>query len=1053
MIDWSTQEPFGRHWPAQVVWQDLTEPRAWPSVMDVVVDGGPSEQGQLICGQLDGGRIAYVTDLQPGQLRHYHLNQLQQADTQAVCAQGLLSRDGDGDITIGRQHATPTDPAPGAGLQLAWEDAEPAAAVRALCRADGSWARISNQWQGCDVARRNDEVLADGPVLSRLSQRFTLGDGTSVQLTWEIDVVSKAIRLDIAADRSLDAELVFNLGDVCVPQIAYWRPHSPRAWRGERGSSHNRQIYRIPGGRQSGDEIEIGPFYNWARDAASFWTCWGQETTSSLYVGWVRPSLTHLPDGLRRLRLVSASGSPGQAGQVDLHIPIQRGHFRIALAVTERPGAPEPGTCELDLTGPGNELDALHTRLNGPDLDDLQRMDLESPAASSRGFPRLWLGDSDVPDVRQKLASWPWLHERYVDHVDDEILDSTQRPDLTLRGSPAVLGQDPAGAYLISGDSARAETALSQLTVTLDDMVDMLLDYGPSIDDALGIGIARRWRALILNLDLVLGAEVVSSAERAEILRRLAFIAEVQSTDDAWPANDSGIPRGNQNFHPDVVSVRGLAAALLEDHRRQDAWLGVAVEEMAAFLERYHLPSGACLESATYQLVCLGYALQLHAAAVRRGHGGLVELPVFRHAFEFLAATQTPIDDRCGYRMLPTLGHVTVYAWCQTLQAYFAWAAKATAGTPFSQRMMRAWQRGGGHVVSLHDYRQDNIWSQPLLMLDRELPVAADDDDLKQSRMFEGLGAALRTRHADGSEGFVMAKMGETHGHFDQDEGSFLWYAWGQPLLADFGTQYDPNHHAHPWLHNRISFDHKADEAPRDGKCVAGYLSDGVDYLCGEVVVRSQFFHGEWPDRDPDYDMRQAGDPWDLPTPQRWRRHLLYLHELEVIVLLDEIDSTLPTDWNLQVHADSVCTGDGSAAFVGRFGVDLDVHLLKPSTPKLSVSGYSHLGFDEPRGAKWWWRGARWTAPDGTRMTAMAEQALTLRAHAEPGQPYFAVLAARRRGSPQAQVEAQGEWGVQITTAAGSATVSTEAPFERWAVDVQTPRGKTSTCVEEEWRQ
>jgi len=361
---------------------------------------------------------------------------------------------------------------------------------------------------------------------------------------------------------------------------------------------------------------------------------------------------------------------------------------------------------------------------------------------------------------------------------------------------------------------------------------------------------------------------------------------------------------------------------------------------------------------------------------------------------------------------------------------------------------MRAWRRGGGHVVSLHDYQQNMIWSPPLLLLDRELPEAEDDDDLARSSVFEGLGAVLRAPHGDGSEGYLLAKMGPCHGHFDQDEGSILWYAWGQPVLADFGTQYDPNFHAHPWLHNRISFDHKADAAPRQGRMVAHQFAEGIDYLCGEVKVTHQFFHGEWPDRDPDYDFRQAGDPWALGTEQSWRRHLIYLHDLETVVLLEEIAGTLPTDWNLQVHADSVSTTAGRATFTGRFGVDLDVQLLRPGSPNLTTSGYSHLGFDEPRGAKAWWRSARWTAPPETSMTNMAEQALTLRAHAGPGQPYFAALTARRAAIAPTRFEASGDWGVRIVSDAGEALVTTSASFSRWNVQVTTTAGRRETQIQ-----
>lgn len=93
----------------------------------------------------------------------------------------------------------------------------------------------------------------------------------------------------------------------------------------------------------------------------------------------------------------------------------------------------------------------------------------------------------------------------------------------------------------------------------------------------------------------------------------------------------------------------------------------------------------------------------------------LAALPSLRRSFAFLAATQAPVDARCGHRLLPTIGHVTVHHWCQGLQAYFAWAARATAPTDpaFAARMMAAWKRGGAFAVPLHDYFHDRIWSPP----------------------------------------------------------------------------------------------------------------------------------------------------------------------------------------------------------------------------------------------------------------------------------------------------------------------------------------------------
>lgn len=1012
---WSVAEPFGRVWPDEAVGRELPVTLTDGGSLEVVDDAGERVPAQLAAG---GQRIRYPARLAAGSTQRYRLCR-SAGDPPA----SPLSLQGDADRGWRAQ---------GAAVGISWDARGGLEALRGV---DGDWRPAQLEWRGVDVAEASAEVLASGPVTARVRQHVRSADGTAMHVTWEVDGVTPVVWLSIEQESEAQGALVVRLGRTLQPPThAYWRPHSPSAWRGPRGTVHCRQVYTIP---DTGDAVHIGPFYNWAADAASFWACWSDAASDLLYLGWVRPSRTHVPDGVERA--VVRVDPP--TARLDLEVPLQRGRRCLALALLDR------GCTDVGVDGAPNDLDGLHARLNGVGLGDLHAMHLED-AAPTNAFPRLWLAPDEVPEVRRRFQAWDWLRERCREHADDHIADSVAvRDESTTR----YLGRDDAGAYLVTGDEDRARRALRQLREELDAIVARLLDYGPTVDDTLGIGLSRDLRALVLNLDLVLGSGAATADVRRDVLRKLAFVTEVQSTDDAWPGTGCGIARGNDNFHPDVISARGIAAALLDGHPRQATWLRAAVDEMGRYLESYHLPSGMSRESATYQLVSLAYALQLHAAAARRGFTGIARLPALRRSFGFLAATQTPVDPRCGHRMLPTVGHVTVHHWCQSLQAYFAWAAKAAAAddADFAARMMAAWQRGGGFIVPLHDYYHDRIWSPALLLMDHELAVDGDDADLQASAAHDGFGAVLRARHGEGdddTEGYVAFKMGPSTGHFDADEGSFTWYAFGQPLLADFGCQYNPNLDSHPWLHNRISFDHRADGPPRGGQLLAHHFGDGIDYLCGEVRVGSLYFHGEWPQRDAYFDGRHAGAPEEV-AEQRWRRHLVYVHALETIVLLDELDGDLPTDWSLQVYADSVRTDGGTASFDGQFGVDLDVHLLRPRQPHLQVSAFSHQGFDEPRLPSPWWRDARWTAPPGTSMSSMAEQALTLRARASPGQPYVAVLAARRAGQAQATVSGR-DWHLRVETAGGTCEVATVPPFDGWQVSVRGRAGGSQLAIE-----
>ena len=1013
LAEWSVTEYLGRDWPGQMVWRDLERP----------VEDGPlmvaDDRGNRVPAQLGegGGRVFYVADLPSGATVHYRL-----CRTEEVLASSLALEIGEKSIEIGNGRV---------GLRLAWTgsgaDSPPLLGLRGV---DGVWFGGSAWRGGVAFAELDCEVVEAGPVFARLRQMYQKGDGGAVCWEYVIDVANPAVRVRVRQEIGFPGEVVWRLGNGFRPERAFWRPHSPSPWRGERGEQC-RQIYTLRY-REEEDEVHLGPFYNWDKDAGSFWAGWQEDGRRDLiYLGCVRPGETWTEGSYERLSLKTGLRE-GQAF-LDAAIPLQAGSRVFVLGLLDREDI------EVRTQGAVGDLDLLHARLNGPGLDDYHQMTLDWLGLAELRFPRLWVAPEDLVGIRQRFEGWEWLRERFAEHVEDLFLNSHQHPDMRLREGSAVIGADMAGAYLVSGDEQYAARARESLENWLAETVDLLFDYGPSVGGSLGIGLSRMWRSTVVNLDFMLSSTAFPEAERIRVLRQLAFICEVCCGDDAWPPTGNGIQRGNPNFHPDVVSARGIAAALLGGHPRQQEWIQAAVAEMRRFLREYHFASGCSEESATYQLVSLAYALQMQAALGRLGYGELVEEPAFRRSFEYLAAIQTPVDPRCGFRMLPTIGHVTSYGWCQSLQAYFAWAARVAADVDreFSTRMMAAWKRGGGFIFSLHDFATGLIWSPPLCLFDGELPEE-DDPDFLRSRTHEGLGTVMREVHGTGDEGYLLFKMGESTGHYDNDEGSFIWYAFGKPVLADFGCQYNPNFHAHPWLHNRISVDHSADGYPRGGRLVAHRFGKGFDFACGEVRINSLYRETEWPVREYDFDFRQVMGPHRQVDEHVWRRHLIYVGALEVVVLLDQIDGSLPTDWNLQVLAESVRVGKDRASFRGQFGVDLEVGLVQPQKPRLEISAYTHLGFDEPRLLQRWWHGVGWTAGDGISLGPMGEQALTLRGHAEGGQSYLAALAARRDGEGEPEILGVGDWGVEVRCARGLVRAFTEPPFIGWEIEVET---------------
>jgi len=1038
-------EHFGVDWPEQLVHLDLGERAA----SDLVASGEPlcvvDETGRATPAQLarrgDASRVCYLASLRP---RGRHAYRLQHGE--APPARPLDFMAGTGAAELSND---------GFGVRLSWENAEhdppkPLAdmpgPIREIRGPDGVWFG-NGAWRseaGCTACRC--EVVERGPVLLLVRQTYDLASGAALALEYELDAATPAVRiLQKCTGPAAEADAAWSLHHTggFEPTHAFWRPHSPEPWHGphDRRDWH-RQTYplRWP---DPPDEVYLIPFYNWNRNGAMFWSCWPEreDRRDMLVVGAIRPSRTRCPDGYRPL-VISASQDADGKKRLAVSAALQQGEKLFFLGMLDhRHALPECGIPESGVEG-------LYRQLQGVGLDALHHMTLDWEGMPDTRFPHVMIEPGELAQARSTFAEWTWMRERFETHVDDRFFHTHDQDDMRIRPGVPTLGGDSAGAFLATGDVAYAEEAKVQIGQQLDRWVRELSALGPTDDGLIGISLARPWRAACIAFDMVAESDVFSEEERLDFLRRFAFVAEVASTRDAWPDSESGLGRGNPNFHPDYFTAKGISAALLTGHPKQQEWMSYAAEEAVQFLRGYHSAGGCSDEAATYQLVSLGYMMMLAAAIRHAGGDDLFAVePMMKASLDYLASTQTPRDLRTGFCMLPTIGHVTSYGWSQSLQAYFAWAARATASSDpeFSRRMMSAWKRAGAMPVSLHDWYSGMVWWQTLCFIDRALPDEPEPTHC-ESKMHEGLGAVFRATHKDGSEGYLLVKMGPSRGHYDPDEGSLLWYAYGRPVLADFGCQYNPSIQC-AWLHNRLSFDHR-NEAGGPRFSVLGHsLGEQVDYVCGEMTVRSLECWGERPVRETDFDFRQLPGPGVI-EPITWRRHVLYVHQLEAVVILDELDGAHPTDWNLQVFAEEARVEGRLARFKGQFGVDLSVCFAQPTEPTIAISSFEHLGFDEPRLPQYWWKGVRWAAPEGTSFGPMGERALSLRTLAAPTETYLTALVAHRAGEAAPRIETlTGDRGFSIQSSPGSCRVTAGPAGAHWQAEIETAEGTYSTVV------
>lgn len=256
-------------------------------------------------------------------------------------------------------------------------------------------------------------------------------------------------------------------------------------------------------------------------------------------------------------------------------------------------------------------------------------------------------------------------------------------------------------------------------------------------------------------------------------------------------------------------------------------------------------------------------------AVAVRGAGGqdlfTVE-PVMKESFAYLAPLQTPHDPSTGFHMLPTVGHVTIYGWCQALQTHFPWAAKATASTdpPFSRRMMAA---ASGPALGRSPCATGSATpSGDSLCSSWTVPSRPSPTQPGRTADCTGAWAPCSAPCTPGgTEAYLLAKMGPARGHYDADEGSLFSYAWGVPLLADFGFRYNPNIQC-SWLRSRIAWDRWGEAHGHHFEVLGCGLGGESDSVYGEMTVDRLERWDDWPVR------RAEAHHHLFPPPRTWPR-------------------------------------------------------------------------------------------------------------------------------------------------------------------------------------
>ncbi len=176
----------------------------------------------------------------------------------------------------------------------------------------------------------------------------------------------------------------------------------------------------------------------------------------------------------------------------------------------------------------------------------------------------------------------------------------------------------------------------------------------------------------------------------------------------------------------------------------------------------------------------------------------------------------------------------------------------------------------------------------------------------------------------------------------------------------------------------------------------------------------------EYPDRDPGFSFRQLRDPYSI-SPHSWTRELVYLKQIDSLLLMDDVEGSLPYDWNLHILSDDYEINDDSISFLCLGNTRLDVRVFGKRINDKDVSQWEHRGLDETR-IPLAWRDYSWMWD--REITAMGERTNILRIRAEPSTGIIALLSAGK-GTPASYTISTEEGGrvISIEEASGKKIV------------------------------
>jgi len=590
--------------------------------------------------------------------------------------------------------------------------------------------------------------------------------------------------------------------------------------------------------------------------------------------------------------------------------------------------------------------------------------------------------------------------------------------------------------FLRNQDRAGFDKDYALIEKQADRMIEGYCSRGMDISVGYPGWMLGYWHGIIVasGLDNLLGSDLCTSAQAANLRKKLAILTYCLTSTDAWGDKQTNYGWGSMNMPVGRWGGLVVMASALGDHPMVSTWLKDANRYFDMLLRTEYSPDGVAISCPHY----IGASSTSFYAWIAMAAGGtgkdVSTSPVLQNFARYYMQLMTPIDPRWGIRTLICEGDTRPGSSSLTgiLGTLFRESNPELAG-----QLMHMWTDGGKDL-------SQGMGIADFLIID---PAVAAKPLALRSEVYPGFGAFLRRRELGTPQESYLAFVGGDFmiDHANTDQFAFHWHEKGVPLSVFKGSMYQPMT-CTALSHNTISWDVRPGGAPDPGKGSPGnWYHDndqphvdlggvtptlhwqigwdretqaitetrgtvaraaecaGAALIEGSVTIQAMV---ETPTRADNDAIAIASQAWPpskkLAKPFTWTRRLLSVQAptaqgMNYLVIRDDFGgwAERTPSFNYWSLADSVALDGDRAHFAGALGVDTEMAVFVPDRVSLHEDTFTH---SECEGIV----AGRHRAKYGKRFS---ETMALCRVEGQKGQGFLVTLFPRRSHEPAPVIE------------------------------------------------